>query len=254
MHSCIYEGTVRHRRFAPIENAFQYPLFFFYLDLDELDTVFADRWFFGVNSLNLGVFRRRDHLFPSELPFKEAIGTFIEEKAGLRPEGPIRMLTHLAYFGYCFNPVSFYYCFSADEKSVDVILAEVNNTPWGERHFYFLTKKDNLANEPRKRYRFAKAFHVSPFFDMDLDYDWRFNLPQSSLNTHFILERKGERVFDATLRTKRVELDEVNLPLYLLRYPFLTLRVMFLIHWQAVRLWYKGATFYRHPKKRKKSD
>lgn len=252
MKSCIYEGSIRHRRFAPIENSFRYPLFFFYLDLEELNWVFQGQPFFGVDSSNLAVFRSRDHLFPTDLPLNEAFRDFVREETGLSLEGPVRLLTHLAYFFYCFNPVSFYYCFSKDEESLDLIVAEVNNTPWGERFFYFFSREDNLAREPRKRYRFAKAFHVSPFFDVDLDYDWRFNLPQSRLNTHFILEDRGQKVFDATLTTERKDLSQVNLTSYLLRYPFLTLRVIFRIHWQAVRLWYKGATFYRHPKKRRK--
>jgi len=250
VNSAIDEGYVRHRRYAPIEHSFRYPLFLVFLDLAELDVVFRNRWFWSVERPNLAWFRAADHLAPSTLTLDEQLRRTVADRTGRRPVGPIRLLTHLRYFGHCFNPVSFFYCYDGDDSRVETIVAEVNNTPWGERHLYVLTDDRNEAAPPRKRYRFPKAFHVSPFFDVNLHYDWRFNEPRRHLNVHMILSDDDRPVFDATLTTERRELDELNLTWLLLRQPALTMRIIARIHWQALRLWWKGAVFYRHPRKR----
>ena len=135
-NSGIYEGTVRHRRFNPVLNGFQYRLFMMYLDLEELPTLIRDRWLWSVNKVNLAFFRRRDHLGDPRLPLDRSVRDLVEEQLGERPEGPIRLLTHLRYFGICFNPVSFYYCYDKDGRYVQTIVAEVHNTPWLEQHCY----------------------------------------------------------------------------------------------------------------------
>ena len=159
--SCLYVGSVRHRRHTPRAHAFRYPLFLAYLDLAELDTVFRGRWLWSARRFALAWFRRRDHLGSPAMPLDQAVRDLVERHSGRRPQGPIRLLTHLRYFGYCFNPVSFYYCFDAQGEQVETVVAEVNNTPWGERHCYV------LDGEPRLRYRTSKAMHVSPFMPMD---------------------------------------------------------------------------------------
>ena len=114
----------------------------------------------------------------------------MEQRAGFRPAGPIRVLTHLRYFGYVFNPVSFYYCFEPDGKNIVAIVAEVNNTPWGERHCYVLNARSRANPEESWRwylcfgFQAAKAMHVSPFMPMDMRYDWRVGQPRDALNLH----------------------------------------------------------------------
>jgi DUF1365 family protein len=110
MHSALYIGQVKHRRQAPRVHEFRYPLFMAYLDLAELEQVFARRWFWSIDRANLASFRRSDHLGDPALPLADAVRELVAERTGVRPRGPIRLLTHLRYFGYCFNPVSFYYC------------------------------------------------------------------------------------------------------------------------------------------------
>jgi hypothetical protein len=250
-HSAIYEGTVRHRRFAPVKNEFRYRLFLIYLDLDELPALFEGFPLWSADRPNLAWFDRTDHLGDPKVPLKTAVQNLVEEKTGRRPAGPIRLLTHLRYFGHCFNPVSFYYCFDPAGKRVETIVAEVHNTPWMEEHPYVLSDTGNEhPMEGWRRHRFAKVFHVSPFMDMDLDYDWRFRLPGAHLGAHFILQRSGVRLFDASLRLERREISRAALNRVLLHYPAMTLKVVVLIHWQALRLWNKGVPFYTHPKKR----
>jgi DUF1365 family protein len=253
--SAIYEGTVRHRRFTPVRNEFAYRLFMMYLDLDELPALFEGIRFWSADRPNLAWFDRRDHLGDPRLPLEAAVRNLVAEKTGKRPAGPIRLLTHLRYFGHCFNPVSFYYCYDKMGERVETIVAEVHNTPWMEEHPYVLAAVD--SEHPRqdwRRHRFEKAFHVSPFMDMDIDYDWRFRLPGRQLGAHFILQRSGKRLFDASLRLERREISRSALNRVLLHYPFMTLKVVTLIHWQALRLWNKGAPFYTHPAKRTGSD
>jgi hypothetical protein len=161
------------------------------------------------------------------------------------------MLTHLRYFGYCFNPVSFYYCYDATGENVDTIVTEIHNTPWGEEHLYVLTRGLNEHPLPDwRRLRFDKAFHVSPFMDMDIHYDWRFRVPGPKINVHMINLQQGRPIFDASLSLERRPMSRPNLSRVLLAYPLMTLKVTTMIYWQALRLLLKKAPFYEHPKTR----
>ena len=249
MNSAIFEGQVRHRRLHPTGHEFVYRLFMMYLDLSELDTVFEKRWFWSTRRSALARFRRENHLGDTSVSLDRAVRDLVEAETGSRPKGPVRLLTNLSYFGYCFNPVSFYYCFDVDDQQVETIVAEVNNTPWGERFCYVLGETMNQGNTSHKRYSPAKQMHVSPFMPMDIDYDWRFSSPAEHLSVHMENARKGRKVFDATLKFKRSEISAGSLARVLVLYPFMTLRVIFAIHWQALRLWLKRVPVHDHPAK-----
>ena len=250
MHSAIYHGWLEHRRHRPRSHAFRYRLFMMYLDLGELDRVFAGRWCWSTTRRALARFDRRDHLGDPAEPLDESVRRLVAARTGSRPTGPIRLLTHLRYFGYCFNPVSFYYCFDAADRSIETVVAEVNNTPWGERCCYVLPAGGAGANLLRSRS--AKLMHVSPFNPMDLDYDWRLSRPTQRLAVHMALRQSNAPVdapvqFDATLALRRVPLTGRALAGALLRFPFMTARVMAAIHWQALRLWLKRVPVHNHP-------
>ena len=200
MKSAIFSGQVRHRRMQPSGHEFVYRLFMVYLDLSELDTVFKERWFWSCRRPALARFRRENHLGDTSVPLDKAVRDLVTNETGQRPQGPIRLLTNLSYFGYCFNPVSFYYCFDAGGERVETIVAEVNNTPWGERHCYVLNEAMNQGKGSHKRYSPAKLMHVSPFMPMNIDYDWRFSEPAQQLTVHMENAQKGQKIFRNPLR------------------------------------------------------
>jgi DUF1365 family protein len=248
MKSCIYEGQVRHTRQTPARHTFSYRLFLMYIDLGELPSLFDRHWFWSASRPALARFRREDHIGPASESLEDSVRNRVATETGRRPAGPIRLLTNLSYFGYCFNPVSFYYCFGEDGESVEAIVAEVNNTPWGETDTYV------LDCAPGKRgWRFAprKKMHVSPFMPMDIDYRWALSAPDEKLSVYMANSRNGSKLFDATLALEQRPINSRTLAGVLIRYPFMTLKVMLGIHWEALRLWVKRCPFYEHPEKRK---
>lgn len=253
MHSCLYVGRVSHRRHGvagdPVTNAFEYRIFMTWLDLDELDAVFRGRWFWSTRRRTLAWFRRADYLGDPSRPLHDAVRDLVAARTGRRPAGPIRLLTHLRYFGHGFNPVSFYYCYD-DAGRVEAIVAEVSNTPWGERHCYVLPRNEARVRGPVQEFDLDKEFHVSPFLPMETRYHWRFTDPGARLAVHLRNEQHGRHAFDATLRLERREISGRSLAGVLLRFPLITARVVLLIYWQALRLKLKGAVFHTHPAKR----
>ena len=252
MRSALYTGYLQHRRHAPRQHEFRSGLNMLYLDLSELDTVFRGRWLWSAQRPAPVRFDRRDHLGPAHESLDESVRNLVERETGCRPQGSVCLLTHPRYFGYGFNPVSFFYCFDANER-LDTIVAEVNNTPWGERHPYVLPRSVGRQTSAGISFEFDKQLHVSPFHPMEHRYHWRFSMPGESLRVHMANhDSAGDKrsVFDANLSLTRHPLDGPSMALALARHPVMTLEVIFGIHWQALRLFLKGVPFHTHPAKR----
>jgi DUF1365 family protein len=245
--SCIYEGTIRHRRLQP-RREFRHRLALWYVDLDELPGLLGGRLL--DSSPGALRFRRRDYHGDPQVPLTEAVRDTVAEHTGSRPQGPIRLLTQLRSFGLCFNPVSFYYCLSAATGAVQAILAEVTNTPWGERHAYVLA--GGREDSPLIVSSVDKAMHVSPFMPMDVSYRTRATPPAETLSLHMESSRAGARVFDATLSLSRRELTRDSARRLTVRYPAATVRVLALIYARAMALRLAGAGVHPHPHPRER--
>jgi len=246
MTSCLYRGVLAHKRLTPAVNGFRYGLFMVYLDLAELDTVFKGRWLWSVERFNWATFWRRDHLRRPG-PLAQGVREVVNEQLGFTPQGPIRMLTHLRYCGYCFNPISIYYCYAEDNQTLEAIVTEVHNTPWGEEYVRALDARQGPNDGRFYRFELDKEFHVSPFMPLDLHYVWRFTAPEEKLAAGMELFREGKLIFNVALELERQPLNGRTLAKALLRWPCMTGRVVWGIYWQALRLKCKGVPFVSHP-------
>ena len=247
MNSAIYEGTVRHRRFSPVSHSFEYRIFYAYLDLGETPEALDRLAGWSGRGPAIARFAREDHLGDPSISLEDAVRDVVESQCGSRPSGAIRLLALPRTLGVAFNPVSFFYCFRRD-GSLSHILAEVDNTPWGERHCYGVdVERDDLGEGRAMRFRVPKAFHVSPFHPMTQEYEWRFTGPGRSLVVHMKNLESDAVVGDATLTLRRKALTQKNAAMALVRHPAMAVTVLGGIYAQAARLWWKGAPYYPHP-------
>jgi hypothetical protein len=210
-----------------------------YLDLGELPELFDGHPLWSARRPALGWFRRSDYLGDPGVPLDEAVRALVAERTGLRPQGPVRVLTTARTFGHAFNPVSFYYCFDPEGQDVQAVIAEVTNTPWGERHAYVSRDLES---------RHAKALHVSPFFALDYEYELRMGTPGEDLEVAIGAVRGGKRAFSATLELERRPLTRRSLTALLLGGAPMSMKVSAAIYAQALRLRLKGIPVQPHPK------
>ena len=218
-----------------------------HLFLDELQVVFRNRILWSVNRGNLSSFHRSDYHRPEIDCLEKAVRQTMSEQLKEKMDGRISILTHLRTFGYCFNPVTFYYLWSKDLNTPVAVMTEITNTPWGERYTKCFRWMES-DSPSRTQHEFRKEFHVSPFIGMDVDYDWRFLVPNKNNKVDMFLTREKKLFFSAHLRLKRKKINTLNLTWALLRFPFMTLKVAWAIYWNAILLRLTGCPFYSHPK------
>ena len=170
LRSAIYEGTLTHRRFGPgPTHEFSYQVAMPFLYLEEIDSVTRLHPLWSSRLPAPVWFRRADFLGSEQTPLAEAVSDLVEQRLGARPGGPVAMLANLRSWGWLFNPISLYFCEGPAGDSIEALVAEVENTPWHDKHGYVLG--------PPGRHRFAKVMHVSPFLPMDVDYELSYSAP-----------------------------------------------------------------------------
>lgn len=243
MNSAIYAGVLTHRRDLAPAHRFAYRIRLLWLDLDETPALFAASHGWSLTKPALGWLRRRDYLRPDTPSLQQAVSDEMWMQLGVRPAGPIRMLTAPRVFGVGFNPLTLYYCYDASGTSLQFILAEVRNTPWLQRHCYALDVRDREQPDAH-----SKQFHVSPFLPMDLQYHWRLNTPGDFLTVQIQNQRAGVTAFRASLALEQIApLTPANLQRELWRHWPQGLKTLAGIYWQALLLVIKRARFFAHP-------
>ncbi len=248
--SCLYAGSIHHRRHRPVQHAFRYPVSMMLLDLEELPHLAGLGRLWGYERSAPISFRRADHFGDVSVPLDVAVRDLVEQRTGSRPAGPIRLLTSPRMLGYCFNPACFYFCYDASGDVLEHVVAEVTNTPWLERHCYVLTVPAERRGHATQWFATPKEFHVSPFLDMQQSYRWQLRMTGGHLYVR-ITNRKGDdNLFDAQLSLTRHALDRAAMRRSLLSLPVAAYRVTTAIYFEAFRLWWKGAPYHPHPGRR----
>jgi hypothetical protein len=257
----LYAGRVNHCRLkGGAVHSFDYPIFFSYIDLKEIERIKGYLWpIFELNSsISFCSLENKEHLkeFTSESnSLFNKTKRFLQSN-GLEPTENIRLLSHLTYFGYCFNPVSFFYILNADANEINSVIAEVSNTPWIEQHPYTLHETINNVTVTRKtepEYSFEaswhKVFHVSPFMEMDYKYLFEFGLPTNSIwvRSRMMKLSTNEIWFSANFKLQAISFNPLNLLYVLIFYPLHTRMIQVWIHYEAVKLWLKGIPVFDHP-------
>ncbi len=242
----IYVGQVRHRRRTPKAHAFTYPLFMAFLDVDRIPELCRVSPFLSYGRWNWAAFHEEDQFGDPTLPLRERLRRDAEAKGHRLPDGPIYLLTHLRYLGICFNPVSYFYCHDASGQ-LTLIMAQVTNTPWRERHTYWLPVAEGHQGPGGVSFDVPKAFHVSPFMPMDLRYRWAFTPPRDTLKVHIAEFDRLDLFFDVSLNLERHPWTAGILRRTLIQFPWMTLKVIIAIHWEAFWLWIKRVPVFTHP-------
>jgi DUF1365 family protein len=232
-----------HHRFTPKVHHFEHRIFMFYLDLDELDVVAKQNYLFSRNGRNIYNFCDEDHEPAGRNSLKERVLEYLQHNGiDLGKRGHVRLLTLPRVFGHLFNPISIYYCFDGAEKPVCCV-AEVGNT-YREMKLYLLGC-EQLGVDNTFQKVVAKHFYVSPFSSLTLNFEFKLKVPAHALDIKIDDRAGDDKVLISTLTGRRVKLTNRALAWFTFKYPLITLKVIFLIHYQALRLWLKRIPFYR---------
>lgn len=232
MKKALYTGHVLHHRHSPKKHRFTYSVCYFFFNIAEVSKVITLPPFLSLNKKNY-------------LDFDTVIQN-IKNKFGTESAARVKKvfaLTQLSYFGYCFNPVSFYYCYD-ENSNLTYVLSHVTNTPWNEKHIYLFE-----FNSDESFIYFSKDFHVSPFIPMNIDYTWQFTNPSEKLRVFMSNQETNSTspLFFADLKLTRKEMTKANVYLSILQFPLMTFKTIFSIYWQALFLFLKKVPFYPHP-------
>jgi DUF1365 family protein len=249
MESCLYEGVVYHERLKPVKHRFHYRLFMSFIDLAEVPALLR-AGLLSERRFSPNGFLRRDHFGDHKKPLAESVRDLVQRETGFVASGPIRLLTQLRNLGCYFSPLNLFFCYATDGSALQAVVAEVQNTPWLQRHCYVLWQGNRVGTGPEAEYRHPKSFHVSPFMGMDVEYHWRLSVPAERLQIGIVNTQGNGPLFRAAMALRRVPLSPRTQSTMLWRYPLMPARITAAIYLQAFSLWRKKCPFYPHPRHR----
>jgi uncharacterized protein len=244
----LYEGQVMHARLKPFVHRFSYRVFSTLIDIDQLGALGRLSWLFSVNRFNALSFYENDHIDPRISPVSAGLRVYFDalcRQAGLLPPRRALLLAYPRVFGHVFNPISVYYAYDAGDQ-ISAVIYEVRNT-FGARHAYVCPVRPDEFSSAGLRQTCSKRLHVSPFMGMSGKYDFRLAPPGQSLRLRILEHDESGPILAASFSASAKALTTANLLSALIRIPLLGLKVVFLIHFEALRLWLKGAIFLRSP-------
>ncbi len=240
----FYKGQIRHKRYQPKIHQFSYKMYWSLLDLDKLQQTFKQNKLWSIEHWNLVSFFRKDFHYLENLTNKQSIIETIKKRTGYDFIGKVYLLSHLRYLGYNFNSVTFYFCIG--ERGLEFIISEITNTPWGERYPYILDCRE--INGENYQFDFKKVFHISPFINMDMDYQWGFFFYNEELRIHMVVRNPEQgKIFDATFTGHFLPLNSSNMTKIAIRHPLQPIKMIFGIYWQAMKIWLKRIPVFDHP-------
>lgn len=239
----VYEGTAHHARPGPVPRSFAPRLFLAYVDVDALPGALDGLPGWSARHRAPVHFRAEDFFTGDGRPLGGGIRDLVQQRLGRRPDGPVCLLTQLRTWGYVFNPLTVYYCWDRSGHALDVVVLEVTNTPWGERHWYVFDARSSRSADTT-----AKSMYVSPFLPMDARYHVSWSPPGDRLALDIRVERAGETIFAAGLAMRRAALTRRSAVGLLVRYPVLPLRGVVGIYRRALALWLRRVPVHRHPR------
>lgn len=250
LNSALYQGEVWHKRLEGQAHEFRYQVAMVYLDLAEIEQVFALSPWWSAGRARAGAwppvrFCREDYFRNAHLPLDKALRDWVAGQTGRQPKGPIRMLCNVRNWGYVINPIVCYYLFDEHGQRLEYVIAEVTNTPWRERIQYLL-KADQSGT--LQSVNFDKKLYVSPFFDQDMGYRFSSNSPGQALHLAVDNYRGEQRIFQARLALTREPMTAKAQRAMVLKHPWMTGKVAAAIYWQALKLWLKRVPVVPHEK------
>ena len=239
-HAALYVGTVVHERRDTPGHSFSYRVAMPFIDVDETAHLrgLAPMW--RAERRAPMSFRRSDFRGDPTTPLATTIRDLVQEREGFRPAGPVKLLALHRTWGWLFNPIALYYCFATDATTLQAVVADVTNTPWGESHAYVIDTRsslDDLTEQP-------KSLHVSPFLPMDLNYQFHLSVPGPQCEFSVTVVRGSHVAFRATLSLEQRAFTRRTIVWVLVRHAFLTHRVSLGIYLRAARLYLRRATYF----------
>ncbi len=243
--SVLYFGKVFHARLRPVRHHFTYRVASLFVDLDELPALHRRLRLFSHNAWNVFAFHDRDHGPRDGSPLRPWIDAELAAAGIDLNGGPVRLLCFPRMWGYVFNPLTIWFCHD-DTGALRAVLYEVSNT-FGQHHHYLIPVRPEEAGGGPVRQGCAKSFYVSPFIPMRASYRFRLRPPGETLSVAIREATEAGETLVATQTGRRQPLSDAGLLRALVRHPLMTAKVMAAIHWEALRLWRKGAAFHRRP-------